>query len=107
MHPMSMIAHPGGGVPEWTVADRLRKARESASLSQKQLADRSDISLRTVANYESPTYAGARKRPFLASWAMATGVPLSWILTGAVSDDGPGGQVITSSRWMRRQAAAA
>lgn len=67
-------------IPEWTLSDRLRKAREDAGLSQQQLADRLAVSRNTVGNAET----GAR-RPLpitIKAWADATGVPLPWLLTG-------------------------
>lgn len=39
-------------IPEWTLADRLRKAREMAELDQAQMADRIGVSRRSVINYE-------------------------------------------------------
>ncbi len=41
-----------GEVPAWTVADRLRKAREHAGLEQAQLATDLGVSRNTVGNYE-------------------------------------------------------
>ena len=51
-----------GRVPEWTVGDRLRKARESAGLEQRQLAERAGMSrttLRKVENGDSGVTLGA------------------------------------------------
>lgn len=85
-HP-ELLVH---GVPKWTLADRLRKAREVAGLSQGELAEAIDVSRRSVVNYE----AGARppKRHVLVSWALRTGARYDWLITGAASDeDGPNG----------------
>ena len=84
-----------GTIPTWSVADRLRKAREHAGLEQGQLADLIGISRNSVSNYER----GARtaRRPVLVSWALATGVPLAWLEHGQAPNaknphpDGPGG----------------
>lgn len=68
-----------GRVPEWTVSDRLRKAREAAELEQKELSEVSGISRSTISAVENG------KRPSRATvrlWAMATGVPLEWIERG-------------------------
>ena len=86
------------GVPEWTIADRLRKAREQRGLSQQELEDASngDLRLRTISNYEKPQYESERKRSTVRLWAMATGVPFEWLWNGTVS--GPsGGDSVT--RW--------
>lgn len=77
---------PHGGVPAWTLGDRLRKAREAAHLNQSQLAEAVDTSLRSVGTYENDTTRP--KRHIVAMWAWATGVDLNWLMTGQ-SDHGP------------------
>uniref|UniRef100_UPI000A0680C3 helix-turn-helix domain-containing protein n=1 Tax=Humibacter albus TaxID=427754 RepID=UPI000A0680C3 len=71
-----------GRIPEWSVADRLRKARESAGLEQVELADAAGISRGTISAAEN----GYRvpNRATLQMWALATGVPLGWIEQGEV-----------------------
>lgn len=74
---MTAVDVTDGRVPEWSLADRLRKAREAADLEQKDLAASIGITRNTVGNYE-----GAKvkpRRPVLIAWALATGVPLAWI----------------------------
>ncbi len=71
-----------GQVPTWTPGDRLRKARESQGLTQAQLADLIGVSQRTVARAEESTSEHLPKRPVLVAWAIGTGVPLSWLMTG-------------------------
>lgn len=39
-------------VPEWTVGDRLRKARELAGLSREDVATITGVTVRTLWNYE-------------------------------------------------------
>lgn len=73
-----------GGVPEWTIADRLRKARETAHLSQAELAQAIGISRRSVTNYEAGTTLP--RRPVLLSWAMVTGVRREWLAYGVIPD---------------------
>jgi transcriptional regulator with XRE-family HTH domain len=68
-------------VPEWTVHDRCRKARESAKLSQMELADRTGISRATIVNYENGHVAHP-SRAYLNLWAMACGVDRGWLETG-------------------------
>ena len=69
-----------GDVPAWTLADRLRKARDHAKLSQQELAGAIGISRASVSGYE----AGYREppRPVLIVWAMVCHVDLEW-LTGS------------------------
>lgn len=72
-----------GTVPEWTVGDRLRKARETTGLNQSHFAERLGVSRNTVSSAE----AGAVqvRRITLNAWAMATGVPVEWLETGESS----------------------
>jgi len=76
-----------GTIPQWTLGDRLRKAREAAGLTQTELAKVMGISRRSISTYESDE--SAPRRPTLLAWAMATGVPLSWL---AGDDGGPDGR---------------
>jgi transcriptional regulator with XRE-family HTH domain len=66
-----------GAVPSWSLADRLRKAREHAGLSQEELAEATGISRRTVSAYEQ---GHAVKIPFLIAWALACNVDLAWLV---------------------------
>jgi transcriptional regulator with XRE-family HTH domain len=81
-----------GVVPGWTVSDRLRKAREHAGLEQAELAADLGVSRNTVVNYERGRVEP--RRPVLVAWALRTGVPLVWLVTGDASSprqDGPDG----------------
>lgn len=79
-----------GRMPEWHQGDYLRKARESAGMSQAELAEVTGMSRRTVVRYESGE--GVLRRPQMIAWAMATGVSLEWLQTGKGPHlDGPGG----------------
>lgn len=76
------------------MADRLRKAREERRWTQADLATASggELKVRTIANYESDTYAGERKRSTIRSWAFTCGVPFDWLMTGEepIDYDDPG-----------------
>lgn len=73
----------GGIVPEFSLGDRLRKAREIAGLEQIALAHAIDVHRQTVARYESG--ASIPRRPVMLSWALMTGVSLDWLATGDVA----------------------
>lgn len=75
---------PPPAVPEWTLADRLRKARELAGYSQAELATVTGISQRSIIRYERGQ-AGPRK-PELLAWAAACHVEYVW-LTGVDPGD--------------------
>lgn len=80
-------AYESGRVPEIQVHHRLRIAREWADLEQATLADRMGISRQSVSNAES-----GRTKPrkiTLNAWALATGVPVSWLQNGE-TPAGPG-----------------
>src|SRR5258706_7656139 len=84
-----------GFVPQWTLGDRLRKARESAGLKQAELARKIGISRASIVNYEAGRYLPSR--PVLLSWALCCGVDLGWLTGGGQPDPGiarlpPGGQ---------------
>jgi transcriptional regulator with XRE-family HTH domain len=69
-------------IPEWTLHDRLHKAREFAGLTQGQLADRLECGEKTVwraENTDAPI-----KRGTVLAWAVACGVDPAWLLTGEV-----------------------
>ncbi|WP_084252687.1 helix-turn-helix transcriptional regulator [Devriesea agamarum] len=78
-----------GESPEFTKADRLRKARECAGLEQAELAERLGVARNTVSTAERGV--NSPRRIIVRAWALATGVPLYWIETGRVpSPDGDG-----------------
>ena len=67
-------------VPEWTLGDRLRKAREMTGLEATQFADEIGVHRQSIANYEK-----GKTRPrriVLQAWAVRTGVSLEWLQTG-------------------------
>ena len=81
-------AHPG--IPEIGLPQRLYLARDWAGLTQTDLASEMGVSRRTIVNAENGTKAP--RRPTLAAWALATGVPMGWLETGNAPDgDDPEG----------------
>lgn len=69
-------------IPQFTVGDRLRKAREVTGLEQGEFAEALGVSRNTVGNYESGNTM--RLKPIvLKAWSLRTGVPLVWLETGA------------------------
>jgi transcriptional regulator with XRE-family HTH domain len=75
-------------VPEWTVGDRLRKARELRGLEQGPFAALIGVSRGTVSNYERG--AVERYKPIVMNaWAAHTGVSVDWLESGATSPTPP------------------
>jgi transcriptional regulator with XRE-family HTH domain len=68
---------PGALPPEWTLGDRLRKARESAKLEQRELAETLGISRSLVSHYELDR--GKPNKSVMRNWAWACEVPLEWL----------------------------
>ena len=75
-----------GRVPEWTVGDRLRKARTSANVSAEEMAGILGRGVRTIYNYEN----GYTRAPELTLklYAMRCKVPLEWLEGGTEPPDG-------------------
>ncbi len=70
-------------MPQWTQADRFRKARESMNPvpTREQFADMLEVDRNTVNNYES----GRTVRPMkstVSRWALISGVAREWLETG-------------------------
>lgn len=87
-------------IPNWTVHDRCRKAREFAVLDQGELADRIEVSRTTISNYE--TGHVTHLRPIvLRQWALACGVPFEWLRDGDAGDRPPRGGA-EADEWVAR-----
>ncbi len=84
----------GGIVPEFTQADRLRKAREMTGLDQSQFAAEMGVSRQTVSNYEQGNTKP--RRIVLKAWALASNVALPWLEHGDPTPPpvgSPGGRI--------------
>ncbi len=75
-----MSAVVEGHVPEWSFADRLRKAREYAGLDQGALSSELGLGRNTISRAE--TGQTAPKAQTVISWAAVTGVSSEWLLSG-------------------------
>ena len=85
-------AHTPRTIPEFTLGDRLRKARELTGLSVRRFAEEIGVSHGTITNAEGDRRA---VRPItIKAYAMKTGVPFEWLATGVMPngpEDGPDG----------------
>lgn len=77
----------GGHIPAFTLADRLRKAREETGAEQGEFAEQIGVSRGTVINYEKGHVHP--REIVLRAWALRTGVPVSWLRTGLVPSSTP------------------
>lgn len=85
-------AYEAGQIPVITPGHRCRIAREALGLDQTQLAKLMGISRTSVSNVELGKHEP--RKIVLNAWAMATGVPVSWLETGEAPPSGnePKGQ---------------
>lgn len=77
---MSTQIAPTGRTYRFTVADRIRAAREQAGLEQQGLADATGLSRGTISNFERGL--STPRRPALAAIALATGFDYRWLESG-------------------------
>lgn len=69
-----------GRIPEWTLGDRLRKARSLTGMNTRDFADKIGVSHGTVTNAEGDKRAV--RQITLNAWSLATGVSLEWLVEG-------------------------
>lgn len=86
---MTTALTQGGRIPEWTLGDRLRKAREAAGLEMQELAQLIGVARNTVSNAERGKVTP--RQIVLNQWSLATGVPVQWLQHGETPSGGPGG----------------
>jgi transcriptional regulator with XRE-family HTH domain len=66
--------------PQWTLGDRLRKARSLTGLTTREFADRLGVSHGTVSAAENDHVQV--RRIVINAWSAATGVSVEWLRTG-------------------------
>lgn len=74
--------HNESAIPQWTVGDRLAKALDHAGIKVQDMADYLEIGRNTVGNYIAGRTAPSRAT--VLAWALRTGVPAEWIMTGEI-----------------------
>jgi transcriptional regulator with XRE-family HTH domain len=82
-------------IPEWDLADRLRKSMRDADIDVSDMADRFEVHRNTIG-----AWINGRNEPSatdLRAWARETGVPVEWLRWGVTPTDGGSDQVITRS----------
>lgn len=81
-------------VPEWDVADRMRKALRVSGVGVQEMADYLGVARNTVS-----TWINGKIDPSVQTlrlWALRTGVPFEWLQTGEdPRPDNPGGGLST------------
>ncbi len=72
-------------IPAFDELDRLRKAREHASLDQAALAEKLGVSRNTVGRWEGGKTPVTRM--VFAGYSLATEVPIEWLETGTTPQE--------------------
>lgn len=80
-----MVIASAGVIPQFTVGDRLRKARELTGLDQAAFGEEIGVSRQSVGNYELE-HTPPRKI-VLRAWSMRTGVPVAWLEHGIIPEE--------------------
>jgi transcriptional regulator with XRE-family HTH domain len=70
-------ATPPAGVPEWDVADRMRKALRHADLGVQEIADYLGVSRNTASTWINGRIVPSTQT--LRLWAMRCGVSYEWL----------------------------
>lgn len=89
-------------IPQWTVGDRLRKARETAGIFVEEMATKVGRSRNSVTKYERARTVDVN---IVRSYADLTDTPMEWLLTGHGPDEGgpfPDGVTLRQRRGIRR-----
>lgn len=77
---MALAEDERPGLPQWTLGERLAKARHHAGLEQGDMARLLGVSRQTIGFWET---GRTRPRDFMAvirEWGEATQVPVAWLL---------------------------
>ncbi len=84
---------PQGPVaPEWTLGDRMRKARDYAGLSQDEMGQQlaaitgQPVKHTTIATWERDVHQPRNLMAVLELWARVTNVDLHWLVFGGVTE---------------------
>lgn len=109
---MSQQTADVGSIPEWDLADRMRKTLRASDVGVQEIADYLEVSRNTVS-----TWINGRIVPStttLKLWAIRFGVPYEWLVdgveptTGPTHDDGTAAHVTSEAQvvnaWRNRQA---
>ena len=71
------MSEPDPAVPQWDVADRMRKSLREAAIGVTEIADYLDVSRTSVSNWINGRIPPSVQT--LRLWALRTGVPYEWL----------------------------
>lgn len=100
-----MTHNSSGSLPEWTLADRLRKIRRDRHMTQEQIATELGIKAVTWSSWESDRTHPADVLGLAVNIERRFGVPAAWTLgiLGTVERRGQGGPPAAEHRSFRRR----
>jgi transcriptional regulator with XRE-family HTH domain len=84
-------------VPQWTIGDRIRKARREADLSQQELADAIGVGVNRLGNWEANVNKPDDVVAIAKAIARATAVRADWI-AGLYPDGTGNGEALREKR---------
>lgn len=67
-------------IPEWTLGWRLQRSLAHAGVSIDEMAEELGVSRQSVSRWLNEH--GMPRRAYLKLWALRTGVPLEWLVSG-------------------------
>ena len=79
----------GTHIPQWDMYDRMAKALKDAGISIGQAAEYFDVHRNTVSGWLHERIKPDTRT--LKLWAVMTGVPYEWLITGTEPGSGPDG----------------
>ena len=80
----------GGWVPEWTLADRMRKSMADSGLGVTEIATELGVTRGAVGKWINGHITP--RHPTLMAWSVCTGVSLAWLETGECDSGGKDGE---------------
>jgi transcriptional regulator with XRE-family HTH domain len=81
-------------VPEWDLADRMRKSLRESGIGVQEMADYLGVARNTVSTWINGKITPSTQTMRL--WSLRCGVPYEWLSSGLVSrtEGGPGGSSV-------------
>lgn len=68
------------GLPEWDLADKMRKSLRHAGISVEEMADELDVSRTSISNWINGRIEPSAHT--VMAWALRTGIPYTWYCHG-------------------------
>lgn len=93
----TLTSSPQFQVPEWTLGWRMQRALAHAGVTTAEIADDLGVARSTISRWINDHGAPPRAA-FVKMWALRTGVPYEWLMTGEAPSSAPDGDGGGASR---------